>query len=92
LKLRRAGFDIRGVALACSDDHHARVEIMRSCRARLPESARTIYIGDGEWDRDATARLGWEFIGVGERLRGACTTWVPDLASPTLGALLAAPR
>jgi hypothetical protein len=89
MKLRHAGFEIHGVSLASSDDHHTRGGIMRRCRAQLPDAARTIYVGDGEWDRDASLQLGWEFVGVGERLRGRCPIWVPALASPSLVEMLA---
>jgi phosphoglycolate phosphatase-like HAD superfamily hydrolase len=91
MKLKHAGFDLRGVPIATADHHHTRAGIMRQCRERLPQTARTVYIGDREWDAAASASLGWEFIGVGARLRDRCATWVPDLSSPLLDAALAPP-
>ena len=44
------------------------------------EISEFVYVGDGEWDLEATEKLGWEFIGVGERLKGECDVWVPDLS------------
>jgi phosphoglycolate phosphatase-like HAD superfamily hydrolase len=88
MKLRHAGFVIDDVALASSDHHHTRVGIMRCCRGHLPDAARTVYVGDAEWDLKATADLGWDFIGVGPRLRGRCAQWVPDLSAPALHELL----
>ena len=88
MKLRHAGFDWDGICFASADDHHTRVGIMQHCRARLPATAHTIYVGDGQWDRVASARLEWEFIGIGERLRGRCSTWAPDLSSPVLAAAI----
>ena len=71
---------------------------MRHCRERLPESTRTVYVGDGEWDVVASAALGWDFVGVGRGLEGRCAVWFPDLrSSPRLSEVLglepaAAPR
>ena len=92
MKLEHAGFDLHGVPVATADHHHTRAGIMRHCRGRLPETTRTVYIGDREWDLDASTSLGWEFIGVGARLRGRCATWVPHLSSPLLGPALALER
>jgi phosphoglycolate phosphatase-like HAD superfamily hydrolase len=84
MKLQHAGFELDGIAVASSDHHHTRVGIMRRCRAYLPDAARTVYVGDAEWDQAASAALGWEFIGVGPRLRGRCAQWVADLSVPSL--------
>ena len=82
MKLTSAGYDVSGVPLISSDDGHERVRIMAQCRALLPATAVTIYVGDGEWDQRASELLGWLFIGVGSRLRGSCQHWLPDLSGP----------
>jgi phosphoglycolate phosphatase-like HAD superfamily hydrolase len=84
MKLARAGYNVAGIPLTSSDDAHERVRIMEQCRARLPETAVTIYVGDGEWDKRASELLGWRFIGVGSRLRGNCQHWLPDFSAPNL--------
>lgn len=84
MKLASAGYDVSGIPLTSSDDGHERIRIMEQCRTLLPETAVTIYVGDGEWDKRATERLGWRFIGVGNRLRGSCQHWLPDFSAPSL--------
>ena len=42
---------------------------------------RIVYIGDAEWDMQATHKLGWYFIGIGPRLKGKCEFWVEDFSS-----------
>jgi phosphoglycolate phosphatase-like HAD superfamily hydrolase len=84
MKLRAAGFAVSGVPFASSDDADERIAIMALCRAQMRPADTTVYIGDGEWDQKASATLGWRFVGVGERLRGACRHWVPDLSAPAL--------
>jgi phosphoglycolate phosphatase-like HAD superfamily hydrolase len=84
MKLARAGYDVSGIPLTSSDDGHERAHIMKQCRALLPETAVTVYVGDGEWDKRASELLGWRFIGVGSRLRGTCEHWLPDLSAPEL--------
>lgn len=78
MKLDSAGYEYAGVPIATSDDGHERTIIMGHCRGKLAPTTSTVYIGDGEWDLVAAKRLGWRFIGVGERLRGKCREWVPD--------------
>lgn len=84
LKLKHAGYDVAGVPMASSDDGYERIRIMELCRARMPATRVTTYVGDGEWDRVASERLGWRFIGVGSRLRGKCEHWLPDFSAPRL--------
>ncbi|MGH8144128.1 MAG: HAD family hydrolase [Steroidobacteraceae bacterium] len=79
MKLDAAGFAAAHVPLTSSDDGHERVHIMSKCRARMGADGPTIYVGDGEWDRRASAQLGWGFIGIGAQLRGRCRHWYPDL-------------
>ena len=81
MKLNHAGFSLNGILIASSDHGYRRTEIMEFCRSRLPIGEKTTYIGDAEWDQQASERLGWNFIGIGNRLRGKCRNWVPDLTS-----------
>ena len=81
MKLRHAGFDIRDTVLASSDASDERVVIMERYRLALGTSFdRIVYVGDAEWDMQATETLGWHFIGVGARLKGKCRFWVEDFA------------
>lgn len=71
LKLESAGFDCDGLTIATSDDSHDRTAIMQTAVAKLGNGFRSItYYGDGPWDRDACATLGWRFVAVGPALRG----------------------
>ena len=71
LKLSSAGFPLRGIPLASSDDHQDRTRIMLHALAQLDGPFESItYFGDGVWDRQATAELGWEFVPVGAKLGG----------------------
>ncbi len=79
MKLASAGFDIDTIPLSSSDDAEERHTIMEHCLARMTGPfGRLFYVGDGLWDRDACERLGWTFIGIGEKLRGRCDRWFPD--------------
>ena len=71
LKLRSAGFDYSRIPLATANDHFERTAIMEVALERLGGRFESItYYGDGPWDRDACARLGWEFVAVGPHLNG----------------------
>ena len=84
MKLKRAGFAADRFPLVSSDESPDRVEIMTTCLERLGGvSARAVYVGDGLWDLDASRRAGWNFIGVGEKLRGQCEHWIADFTDPT---------
>lgn len=89
MKLKYAGYDLPDVPLTSSDDGYERIRIMEKCRALMPATRVTTYVGDGEWDKKASELLGWRFIGVGSRLRGHCQHWLPDFsASHVLQVLL----
>lgn len=68
-KLGQAGFDLSHLPMATSDDSHRRVQIMRTARDRAAMAAGVdafesiTYVGDAVWDVQATAELGWPFIG-----------------------------
>ena len=71
LKLQSAGLDINGIPLATSNDHDERTGIMQIALEQLGASfASVTYYGDGPWDREASAALGWEFVAVGPDLGG----------------------
>ena len=82
MKLQHAGFNLRNTVLTSSDDGDERVTIMKKCLFALGNNfQRTVYIGDAEWDMQATQALGWHFIGVGARLKGKCNFWVEDFSN-----------
>ena len=82
MKLQHAGFDLKNIVLTSSDDGDERVTIMKKCLLQLGHGfQRVVYIGDAEWDMQATQELGWHFIGVGARLKGKCEFWVEDFSS-----------
>ena len=82
MKLQHVGFDLRNIVLTSSDDGDERTTIMKKCLLQLGHCfQRVVYIGDAEWDMQATQELGWHFIGVGARLKGKCEFWVEDFSS-----------
>ena len=81
MKLRHAGFNLKNTILTSSDDGDERVVIMKKCLLQLGHCfQRVVYIGDAEWDMQATKKLGWHFIGVGARLKGRCEYWIEDFS------------
>jgi phosphoglycolate phosphatase-like HAD superfamily hydrolase len=76
-KLERAGLAGIISAIACSDDAHARVEIMQCAydrallTSRQSEFETVTYIGDGIWDGIASQKLDYQFIGIGTGDRAA---------------------
>ena len=71
LKLRSAGIFHEDIPLATSSDAQARTDIMQVALRQLGSEFDSItYYGDGPWDRDACAALGWEFVAVGPELGG----------------------
>ena len=82
MKLQHAGFNLGNTVLTSSDDGDERVVIMKKCLFALGNRFhRIVYVGDAEWDMQATQELGWHFIGVGARLKGKCEFWVEDFSS-----------
>lgn len=82
MKLQHAGFNLKNTILTSSDDGDERVTIMKKCLSMLGNCFhRIVYIGDAEWDIEATEKLGWHFIGVGTRLKDKCEFWVEDFSS-----------
>jgi len=85
MKLGHAGFNPEHAVLASSDDGHERTALMQKCVDGLDAKGnafqRIVYVGDAEWDVQATRELGWQFIGVGPRLKGKCEHWVEHFAN-----------
>lgn len=71
IKLRAAGIDCSDIPFASSNDHFARIEIMKIAAARsgAKGSESVIYFGDGAWDKKACEILGYDFVLVGDALR-----------------------
>ena len=71
LKLRSAGIDYADIPLATANDHLERTGIMQIALGQLGDGLSSVtYYGDGPWDRDACAALGWRFVSVGPELSG----------------------
>jgi len=71
LKLESAGFPVLDVPLASANDHQDRQHIMLHALGQLRGPFASItYFGDGVWDSQATAALGWQFVAVGPKLGG----------------------
>ena len=71
LKLESAGFELDGVPIATSDDSHDRTDIMSIALSQLGQSFESVtYYGDGIWDQEASASLGWQFVPIGPALNG----------------------
>ena len=81
MKLSYAEIDISTMPLSSSDDGNDRPAIMMNCLKKMAGPFdRTIYIGDGIWDLNASADLGWEFIGIGSKLKGQCEHWFDNFS------------
>ena len=60
MKLQHAGFNLRNTVLTSSDDGDERVTIMKKCQLALGNCFhRIVYIGDAQWDIQATEALEW---------------------------------
>ena len=69
LKLAHVGIDVGNVGFASSTDALARTDIMRLAAERAMQGGayeRATYFGDGDWDRRASAALGYDFVAVGK--------------------------
>lgn len=70
LKLDAAGIDFGSISIASSNDHHSRIEIMKSAAQSFGQTrseTRPTYFGDAVWDRLACESLDYNFILVGDR-------------------------
>jgi beta-phosphoglucomutase-like phosphatase (HAD superfamily) len=71
MKLETAGFPLKGIPLASSDDYPDRQSIMAHALTQLGGEFQSVtYYGDGEWDEAASRSLGWKFVPVGAKLGG----------------------
>ena len=70
MKLHSAGIDVSGIAMASSNDHFSRTEIMKVAKekAKVSSEQRITYFGDAAWDLKASKTLGYNFILVGDRI------------------------
>ncbi len=69
LKYKPAGFETEGLVHASSNDHYARLEIMKPARMRA-DPTNTLPItdfGNAEWDVRACEQLGVNLVLAGER-------------------------
>ena len=71
LKLQSAGINISGIPIASSNDHYARIEIMKRAakKASVCTKHPITYFGDAEWDQRACRELGYNFVLVGNRIK-----------------------
>lgn len=68
LKLESANINISSIPLASSNDHYSRVEIMKLAAKKAENNQYPCtYFGDGEWDKEASSKLGYNFVLVGDR-------------------------
>ncbi|MCP4980586.1 MAG: HAD hydrolase-like protein [Gammaproteobacteria bacterium] len=69
LKLKSAGLLFPDVFIASSSDHHSRTEIMKISRLRSngQNDIPCTYFGDATWDKIACAKLGYNFVLVGDQ-------------------------
>lgn len=71
MKLQAIGINPDSFSLATASDSPNRIEIMQVAEGRAlnGKTAYTkTYFGDGAWDKMASKQLGYQFIGVGNRV------------------------
>ena len=71
IKLRAIGLDPRRLSIASSSDAIGKVDIMRIAEQRaLPSGGakRRTYFGDSPYDQEASQKLGYDFIAIGENV------------------------
>ncbi|WP_159737594.1 HAD family hydrolase [Vibrio atypicus] len=71
LKLESAGFNPDELAIASSNDHYSRTQIMRLAQAKVDQTAQlpVTYFGDAIWDVKACQDLGVNLVIVGNRAK-----------------------
>ncbi len=77
VKLSSAGYDLTDLYLSSANEFDSRDEILENCRLHL-QADKVIYFGDALWDLQTTNKLGWDLIGIGEKLKGQCKHWFAD--------------
>ena len=68
MKLRAIGLDPDALNVASGSDAVSRADIMRAAARRAlggRSADRKTYFGNRPWDREASLRLGWNFVGIG---------------------------
>lgn len=75
LKLQAAGISYANIPIATSDDHYSRTRIMETAAQRggCGDCPFKTYFGDAVWDMKASAKLGYNFVLVGNGLEYAQT-------------------
>ncbi len=74
-KLVNSGFNTDSIPMASSNDAITREEIMQIAQGRagdyygVKEFRSKIFIGDGIWDLQASAKSGYNFIGIGSKTK-----------------------
>ncbi len=71
MKLQAIGLDPEALHLSSASDAIRRIEIMQIAERRAmagKPADRKFYFGNQPWDRAASRKLGWEFIGIGEQV------------------------
>jgi phosphoglycolate phosphatase-like HAD superfamily hydrolase len=71
LKLAAIGIDATSLPFASASDAPQRTAIMRIAERRATAGATPAcktYFGDGDWDKRASAALGYRFVAVGRRV------------------------
>ncbi|PSV47652.1 HAD family hydrolase [Photobacterium indicum] len=70
LKLQAVGIDTSNITFTSSSDAMSRTEIMALAAFRAKQDTgeifdRRVFFGDGEWNKNATQELGYDFVAVG---------------------------
>ncbi len=67
MKLDKAGIQYHDIPIATSNDHYARIEIMKIAAKKTgsEEYRKRIYFGDGAWDKKACSELAYDFVAIG---------------------------
>ena len=71
MKLRSIGLMPDPSCLVSASDAVSRTDIMSLCERRVTHGrspSRRTYFGDASWDKDACARLSFDFIAIGNRV------------------------
>lgn len=82
LKLRAAGIDVSNITFASSSDAVSRTEIMALAAFRAKQDSgltfdRRVVFGNGEWNKNASSELGYDFVAVGDSVKHHCH--IPNL-------------
>lgn len=78
LKLEETGYSINSSLVASSDNTIKRKQIMLNSLEKakkyykLKDIEKIYYFGDGVYDFKACKELGWNFIGIGEKVKDLC--------------------